>query len=94
MTIDEAINHCKEVSDSKCDSCGAEHKQLAEWLIELKECRESNKRVYDKLKVERAMFDDSRFLLSNYEAGYADGIKRAMAIIDEGAWRRWQSFQK
>ena len=82
MMIDEAINHCKEVSDSKCDSCSAEHKQLAEWLIELKERRESNKCVYDKLKVERAMVDDSRFLFSNYEVGYDNGIKRAMTIID------------
>ena len=37
MTLDEAIEHCEEVANSKCDSCGAEHKQLAEWLKELKE---------------------------------------------------------
>lgn len=36
MTLEEAIKHCEEVADSKCDACGAEHKQLAEWLIELK----------------------------------------------------------
>lgn len=83
MTIEEAINHCKEVAKSKCDSCGAEHEQLAEWLIELKERRESNKRVYDKLQAE--LFDYSKgFLISNYEAGYDDGIKRAMKIIGEG----------
>lgn len=41
MTIDEAINHCKEVANSKCDSCGAEHQQLAEWLIELKKSRKA-----------------------------------------------------
>ena len=40
MTIDEAIKHCEEVADSKCDECGAEHRQLAEWLKELKERRE------------------------------------------------------
>lgn len=40
MTIEEAIKHCEEVADSKCDKCGAEHKQLAKWLIELKEHRE------------------------------------------------------
>lgn len=39
MKLEEAINHCKEVAKSKCDSCGAEHEQLAEWLIELKERR-------------------------------------------------------
>jgi hypothetical protein len=35
MTLDEAIEHCEE--KAKCgDSCGREHKQLAEWLRELK----------------------------------------------------------
>ena len=32
MTIHEAISHCYEVSNNKCDACGAEHKQLARWL--------------------------------------------------------------
>ena len=36
MTLDEAIKHCEEVAESKCDECGAEHRQLAEWLRELK----------------------------------------------------------
>jgi len=40
MTLDEAIKHCEEVADSKCDECGAEHRQLAEWLKELKRLRE------------------------------------------------------
>ena len=39
MTLDEAIDHAKEVAKSKCDKCGEEHKQLAEWLEELKRYR-------------------------------------------------------
>ena len=39
MTIDEAIQHCEEVA-SKCVSsnnqCALDHRQLAEWLRELK----------------------------------------------------------
>lgn len=35
MTLTEAIQHAKEVSASKCDECGKEHQQLAEWLQEL-----------------------------------------------------------
>ena len=35
MTLDEAIEHCEEKAKC-CDSCGLEHKQLAEWLRELK----------------------------------------------------------
>lgn len=40
MTLDEAIEHCKEKS---CDDtiCGKNHKQLAEWLAELKGYRTS-----------------------------------------------------
>jgi hypothetical protein len=51
MTIDEAIKHCEEVAerlegkdgyaytDSTCDECAKEHRQLAEWLRELRELR-------------------------------------------------------
>ena len=39
MILDEAIKHCEEVADSKCDECGAEHRQLAEWLRELKQMK-------------------------------------------------------
>ena len=40
MTLEQAIEHCEEVANSKCDQCGAEHKQLAKWLRELKARRE------------------------------------------------------
>lgn len=44
MTLDEAIKHSEEVADSynntvpDCD-CAKEHRQLAEWLKELKHLR-------------------------------------------------------
>lgn len=38
MLIEEAIKHCEE--KAKCgDSCGREHKQLADWLRELMQLR-------------------------------------------------------
>lgn len=39
MTLDEAIVHAKELSESQsvCEDCREEHKQLAEWLEELKQ---------------------------------------------------------
>lgn len=40
MTLDEAIKHAEEIAESRCDECGQEHKQLAEWLKELKAYRE------------------------------------------------------
>lgn len=41
MSLDEAIEHCDEVANQLCDSCGAEHKQLGKWLRELREYREN-----------------------------------------------------
>ena len=45
MLLEEAIKHCEE--KAKCgDSCGMEHKQLAEWLRELMQLR------YNRAKAE------------------------------------------
>ena len=46
MTIDEAIQHCEEVADTPCFTdeeakCYSEHRQLADWLKELKAYRET-----------------------------------------------------
>lgn len=44
MTLDEAISHCYKKSQEqaffKKDKCSLEHKQLYEWLKELKEYKE------------------------------------------------------
>lgn len=41
MTLDEAIKHCNEVAEaiaaSGCEECAKEHRQLADWLTELKQ---------------------------------------------------------
>lgn len=39
MTLDEAIQHCKEKANG-CSKCAYEHRLLYEWLSELKERRE------------------------------------------------------
>lgn len=41
MELQEAINHALEVSEKEeeCDICKSEHKQLADWLVELKDLR-------------------------------------------------------
>ena len=87
MTLEETIKHCKEVADSKCDACGAEHKQLAEWLIELKERRNggsfnSNARkdfmdiVYDELSDDADNCRANRIIDAADE--YADSFKKIM----------------
>ena len=43
MTLDEAIKHAEEVANDMelcCKECAEEHRQLAEWLKELKQYRE------------------------------------------------------
>lgn len=47
MTLDEAIAHAKELSESQsvCEDCREEHKQLAEWLEELNEYKKANKKL-------------------------------------------------
>ena len=35
MSLTEAIEHYKEVAESKCNKCGEEYRQLAKWLEEL-----------------------------------------------------------
>lgn len=45
MTLDEAIKHCEEVANGmtaqgECKECAEEHKQLAQWLGELKQLKE------------------------------------------------------
>lgn len=40
MTLDEAIQHCHDKEN--CSKCGQEHKQLREWLEELKELKQRN----------------------------------------------------
>ena len=47
MTLTEAIKHCEDVADYDCFTdeqrkCSEEHRQLADWLKELKERREKD----------------------------------------------------
>lgn len=44
MTLDEAIIHAKEISENQCicEECQKEHRQLADWLEELKTLREKS----------------------------------------------------
>lgn len=45
MTLDEAIVHAREVAASlgDCSECAKDHIQLAEWLEELRELRDTDK---------------------------------------------------
>ena len=54
MTLDEAIQHCEE--KALCgDACGLEHKQLADWLKELKSYRMDEETKLDKTTVTKVL---------------------------------------
>lgn len=65
MTLDEAIIHAKELSESQsvCVDCREEHKQLAAWLEELKrnkdkECETSAREMFEELGYKRNVEDN------------------------------------
>ena len=81
MTLDEWIEElrCGDL-DSIKDRLDAI--EILEFLEELKKRRESEKCVCDKLQAET--FDYSKgFLISDYEAGHDDGIKKAIDILNK-----------
>jgi hypothetical protein len=51
MNIEEAIKHCEDVANSKCNECGKEHQQLAIWLQELIYLREKEKEEIENTEV-------------------------------------------
>ena len=67
MTLQEAIKHCEDVASQQCNNeCCAEHKQLAEWLIELQNYKTLNyinkndllKRIERRLKKYQYILDN------------------------------------
>ena len=69
MTLDEAIKYAEEVAEEKeeqaweaqlqeeyitCKDCAAEHRQLAEWLKELKQLRKQTKTLKENNRFKNA----------------------------------------
>lgn len=88
MTLDEAIQHCEE--KARCgDACGLEHKQLAEWLKELKGYRMREETKLDKTTVTKVLehmlstpkFDLEKFRKAN---DMGDFSVEYSGINDEG----------
>lgn len=61
MTLDEAIIHAKELSEDQsiCKDCREEHKQLAEWLEQLRD--------YKNIFEEEHPFNDNSFNFLNFK---------------------------
>jgi hypothetical protein len=50
MTLDEAIEHARLCADESVGKCSEEHRQLAEWLEELKRLEEKNAKLREFAK--------------------------------------------
>lgn len=61
MTLDEAIEHCKEKED--CTACGQEHRQLREWLEDYRDILN----YFEKSITLRLPFSQRRKLADRYE---------------------------
>ena len=69
MTLEEAIKHARDVAENNsgtCEECIQEHKQLAEWLEELKHLREQAER-FQWVPVSERTPDDYGAVLLQYK---------------------------
>ena len=68
MTIDGAIAHAEEVSaTTKCKECAEEHRQLAEWLKELKEKRQAIKDTRAEIDEKTEIHPDGELYIKNID---------------------------
>ena len=64
-----------ENAEKKCCECANEHRQLAEWLKELKAYRDA------RAEINQALYDDARGKQNDYERGRKSGIFLCESII-------------
>ena len=72
MTLEEAIKHAQDVAENTsgtCEECIQEHKQLAEWLEELKHLREQAEK-FQWVPISERTPDDYGAVLLQYSSRY------------------------
>ena len=79
MTLEEAIKHCEDVADTPCFTdeearCYSEHRQLAEWLKELKQLREQKP---------KSEWEHDHEILKAYSDGASAVLDNVRAEIEE-----------
>lgn len=73
MTLEEAIKHCYEVAEEKCDECGKEHLQLAKWLEELRTFKKQS-RLCGSGKVFNTPYYDENGSLCKYDESSGEWV--------------------
>ena len=79
MTIDEAIAHAEWCADNSCGECAEEHRQLAEWLRELRDIRSENAKLRE---LARRLLTEYRYMRSRPRRVYL-GHERRMRVIED-----------
>ena len=71
MTLAEAIKHCEKTKDrnasENCFECADEHRQLAEWLKELKAHREAWMKVVSEVDQHTELHNDGELYIRNFD---------------------------
>lgn len=83
MTLDEAIKHCEEVANDRagcCEDCAEEHRQLAEWL---KELRVFKARKGQWLRMSNEQDDD------RYKCSYCGNVIHRKNTMDLYTFNSW-----
>lgn len=88
MTIDEAIEHCEEIAQDcelgeKPTVCADEHRQLAEWLRELKEYKTKNQENNEPLTWEELKKLKGKPVWVEEKYSFSDGWYGQWEVIDE-----------
>lgn len=88
MTLEEAIRHCEEKSCGNSE-CAAEHRQLAEWLTELKQLKASVSEELEEASL-RASIIRGQYIPKEYLDEYPYDAY-AQSMFKRGA--QWQKQQ-
>ena len=82
MTLDEAIKHCEDVVGANevlgDAECAADHRQLAEWLKELKEAKRLLKLAVEDIESLKPYLAEPYCRLCSDKWRYADEAKKLL----------------
>lgn len=67
VIMDENNHNCDECEVVKCRECAKEHRQLAEWLKELKSHREAWMKVVSEVDQHTEIHSDGEFYVKNFD---------------------------
>ena len=88
MTLDDAIKHCQQVANESNCECAKEHKQLAQWLQELKKFKkmQTNEEWFCGLSTkEKARFLACEFTVACDDYAYFNNKE----TWNEKYWLEW-----